>query len=105
MFQMLRLGPDSTNPLGRGPNAAVGPALDHSTGSVPERRFAMTDTPISSLDYKDLSEIRDAVPTLDLFAIRSLRRAGFDIVKSHPEDEPQQPKLHPHWTMTRPTAA
>ncbi len=35
----------------------------------------------SHLSYVDLSDIRDAVPTLDLFAIRSLRRAGFQIVR------------------------
>jgi len=64
----------------------------------------MTANPTSTLDYKDLSEIRDAVPTLDLFAIRSLRRAGFEIVKARGEEEPQPP-MHPHWTMTRSTAA
>lgn len=31
---------------------------------------------------KDLADIRDAVPHLDLIAIRALRRAGFDIVRS-----------------------
>lgn len=35
----------------------------------------------SHLSHVDLSDIRDAVPTLDLFAIRSLRRAGFQIVR------------------------
>ncbi len=31
---------------------------------------------------EDLSAIRDAVPHLDLVAIRSLRRAGYDIVRA-----------------------
>ena len=31
---------------------------------------------------EDLSDIRDAVPHLDLSAIRALRRAGFEIVRS-----------------------
>ena len=35
----------------------------------------------SHLSHVDLSDIRDAVPTLDLFAIRSLRRAGFQIIR------------------------
>lgn len=34
----------------------------------------------------DLSAIRDAVPHLDLVAMRALRRAGFDIVRCEPED-------------------
>ncbi len=33
---------------------------------------------------EDLSAIRDAVPHLDLVAIRSLRRAGYDIVRTEP---------------------
>ena len=41
----------------------------------------------SHLSHVDLSDIRDAVPTLDLFAIRSLRRAGFQIVKQAPEEQ------------------
>ncbi len=36
---------------------------------------------------EDLSAIRDAVPHLDLVAIRSLRRAGYDIVRSEPAVE------------------
>ncbi|MGI4747879.1 MAG: hypothetical protein ACRYGI_16160 [Janthinobacterium lividum] len=39
----------------------------------------------NTLNMEDLSEIRDAVPHLDLGAIRSLRRAGFDIVRQEPE--------------------
>ena len=39
----------------------------------------------NDLNMEDLSEIRDAVPHLDLVAIRSLRRAGFDIVRQEPE--------------------
>lgn len=39
----------------------------------------------NDLNMSDLSEIRDAVPHLDLVAIRSLRRAGFDIVRQEPE--------------------
>ena len=35
----------------------------------------------SHLSHVDLSDIRDAVPTLDLFAIRPLRRAGFQIIR------------------------
>lgn len=38
----------------------------------------------NDLNMEDLSEIRDAVPHLDLLAIRSLRRAGFDIVRQEP---------------------
>jgi len=41
----------------------------------------MSPNPTNSLSHDDLSDIRDAVPTLDLFAIRSLRRAGFQIVR------------------------
>ncbi len=45
--------------------------------------FAQT----TMLDNKDLSDIRDAVPSLDLLAIRSLRRAGFQIVRQEPQRE------------------
>ena len=41
----------------------------------------MTQAPINNLSRADLTEIRDAVPALDLLAIRSLRRAGFEIVR------------------------
>ena len=37
---------------------------------------------------EDLSAIRDAVPQLDLVAIRALRRAGYDIVRSKQALEP-----------------
>lgn len=37
---------------------------------------------------EDLSAIRDAVPHLDLVAIRSLRRAGYDIVRSEADSKP-----------------
>ncbi len=40
---------------------------------------------LTMLDNEDLSAIRDAVPCLDLLAIRSLRRAGFQIVRQEPE--------------------
>ncbi len=43
------------------------------------------------LDNEDLSAIRDAVPALDLLAIRSLRRAGFQIVRRDPEAAPADP--------------
>jgi hypothetical protein len=33
----------------------------------------------------ELTLIRDAVPQLDLVAIRALRRAGFEIVRTTPE--------------------
>jgi hypothetical protein len=53
-----------------------------------------------NLSHTDLSDIRDAVPTLDLFAIRSLRRAGFQIIRQdvkdrHEDDEAGQ---HPGWS-------
>ena len=35
----------------------------------------------NTLSGDELSSIRDAVPALDLLAIRSLRRAGFKIVR------------------------
>lgn len=37
----------------------------------------------------DLREIRDAVPQLDLVAIRALNRAGFSIVRSGSVPQPQ----------------
>lgn len=42
----------------------------------------------NDLTMEDLASIRDAVPHLDLSAIRSLRRAGFAIVKREPEAAP-----------------
>lgn len=39
----------------------------------------------TNLSMQDLSDIRDAVPHLDLLSIRALRRAGFDLVRSEPE--------------------
>ena len=39
----------------------------------------------TNLTMQDLSDIRDAVPHLDLVSIRALRRAGFDLVRSEPE--------------------
>ncbi len=39
----------------------------------------------TNLTMQDLSDIRDAVPQLDLLSIRALRRAGFDLVRSAPE--------------------
>ena len=52
---------------------------------------------------EDLSAIRDAVPHLDLVAIRSLRRAGYDIVRSEQVPEPQRVlwNLIPHPMETR----
>ncbi len=41
----------------------------------------MTSHPANTLSGDELSQIRDAVPSLDLLAIRSLRRAGFQIVR------------------------
>lgn len=41
----------------------------------------MSSNLTNNLSHVDLSDIRDAVPTLDLFAIRSLRRAGFQIIR------------------------
>ncbi len=41
-----------------------------------------TETVPNDFTMEDLSDIRDAVPHLDLIAIRALRRAGFDIVRS-----------------------
>lgn len=48
----------------------------------------------NDLNMVDLSEIRDAVPQLDLVAIRSLRRAGFAIVRQAPEPAPIQNLWH-----------
>ena len=39
----------------------------------------------TNLTMEDLSAIRDAVPHLDLVAIRALRRAGYDLVHRDPE--------------------
>ena len=52
---------------------------------------------------EDLSAIRDAVPHLDLVAIRSLRRAGYDIVRSERALEPERElwSLIPHSMATR----
>lgn len=38
----------------------------------------------NNLTTLDLTDIRDAVPQLDLVAIRALRRAGFDLVRCEP---------------------
>ena len=38
----------------------------------------------NDLTTEDLTAIRDAAPHLDLVAIRSLRRAGYDIVRAEP---------------------
>ena len=55
----------------------------------------MPSSTITPLDNKDLSDIRDAVPSLDLLAIRSLRRAGFQIVRQEPEREDAAKAEHP----------
>ena len=49
----------------------------------------------TDLTMQDLSDIRDAVPHLDLVSIRALRRAGFDLVRS----EPKPPESHGMWSM------
>jgi len=46
----------------------------------------MSSNLTNNLSHVELSAIRDAVPTLDLFAIRSLRRAGFQIVRQDLDD-------------------
>ena len=50
----------------------------------------------TNLSMQDLSDIRDAVPQLDLQSIRSLRRAGFDLVRSEPEAPAMSHRL---WSM------
>ncbi len=49
----------------------------------------------TNLSMQDLSDIRDAVPQLDLLSIRALRRAGFDLVRSEPEPSVS----HGLWSM------
>ena len=49
----------------------------------------------TNLTMQDLSDIRDAVPHLDLVSIRALRRAGFDLVRS----EPRQVEPHGLWSV------
>ena len=49
----------------------------------------------TDLTMQDLSDIRDAVPHLDLVSIRALRRAGFDLVRS----EPKPSESHGLWSM------
>ena len=56
----------------------------------------MMSNPSAELDYNDLSEIRDAVPGLDLKAIRSLTRAGFKIVRQDADDS-TSPDHHAGW--------
>lgn len=48
----------------------------------------------NDLTKEDLSDIRDAVPHLDLVAIRALRRAGFALVRSEPV---AAPAIHNLW--------
>ena len=55
----------------------------------------MSPSQTNMLDNKDLSDIRDAVPSLDLLAIRSLRRAGFQIIRQEPESRETVPVDHP----------
>ncbi len=63
----------------------------------------MPPTQTTVLDNKDLSAIRDAVPSLDLLAIRSLRRAGFQIVRQEPESrETDHPVGHSPRDVERP---
>ena len=58
----------------------------------------MMSNPSSDLNPGDLSDIRDAVPTLDLFAIRSLSRAGFRIIRQdRPEQDSSAPAQRPGW--------
>lgn len=47
----------------------------------------------NDLTTLDLADIRDAVPHLDLVAIRALRRAGFDLVRC----EPAPAQIHNLW--------
>ncbi len=53
----------------------------------------MTLKTTHGLSGDELSEIRDAVPALDLFAIRSLQRAGFQIVRAD-ADADADPESH-----------
>ena len=58
-----------------------------------------------NLSNNDLTEIRDAVPSLDLRAIRSLKRAGFNIVRRDiPDGEAAAPVQHSGWQPGRPAA-
>ena len=64
----------------------------------------MTPNPTDDLDNNDLSAIRDAVPALDLLAIRSLRRAGFQIVRQNNEADKvddQAQTRNPDWVMNK----
>ncbi|WP_428394971.1 hypothetical protein [Lichenicoccus sp.] len=56
----------------------------------------MSQSPPNTLSGNELSLIRDAVPALDLLAIRSLRRAGFKIVRDTPETEITAEKDRPN---------
>lgn len=55
---------------------------------------------MTDLNKTDLEQIRDAVPGLDLHSIRSLRRAGFDIVRH--DEEPAAPARRPGAILPRP---
>ena len=61
----------------------------------------MSQSPANTLSGNELSMIRDAVPTLDLLAIRSLRRAGFRIVRDTPDNpegrEQERPDQDRRW--------
>ncbi len=64
----------------------------------------MTSNLTSNLNNDDLSDIRDAVPALDLLAIRSLRRAGFQIVRQSNVAEIKDDHVQPRssdWDTSR----
>lgn len=65
----------------------------------------MASNPTSHLTHVDLSDIRDAVPTLDLFAIRSLRRAGFQIIRQNAEQDTDAQAGHSGQQTTRAASA
>ena len=55
----------------------------------------MSPSQTTALDNKAPSPIRDAGPSLDLLAIRSLRRAGFQIIRQEPESRATVSVDHP----------
>ncbi len=54
----------------------------------------------NTLSGDDLVTIRDAVPALDLLAIRSLRRAGFTIVRE--AEAARKADVEPSWRLAEP---
>lgn len=59
----------------------------------------------NELTKEDLSDIRDAVPHLDLVAIRALRRAGFALVRAEPVTAPEIHNLWNHIPRPMTTSA